>query len=126
MRKFEKYCEVLDACWDKPPKNVPIIVECLFEEYPSELISVSNIAFVTISKAGEGIFFLNWMCVKPEHQNSGYGRTLLEKVHEKFKGIIITKTNNAERFYKKHGYKEFHRKGKDIYLFFVTSIKFYP
>lgn len=66
----------------------------------------------------QGFFLLKEMCVSRRHQGLGVGSALLDALHSKLVELDIHSVNlitridsDAERFYRKHGYRKLERTG---------------
>lgn len=125
MKIFEIYKELLDLCFDKPPRNVPDIWMKLINEHPVDIVSIEKdkkiIGCVTVVKFSKGIFSIEWTAIHPNFQGQGYGKKLMEKVHKNHKGLFIVKTKNADKFYEKLGYKKIFDDGEIQILTFVND-----
>jgi N-acetylglutamate synthase-like GNAT family acetyltransferase len=125
MKIFEKYKELLNLCFDKPPRNVPDIWMKLIEEHPVDIISIEKdgevIGCVTVVKLSKGIFSIEWTAIHPDLQGQGYGKKLMEKAHKKHKGLFIVRTRNADKFYEEIGYKKIFDDGEIQILTFVND-----
>ena len=127
MEIFETYKELLNLCFDKPPRDVPDVWMKLIETYPVDIVSIKKdgriIGCVTVVKLSKAIFSIEWTVIHPDYENQGYGKKLMEKVHRKYKGLFIVKTRDASNFYKKLGYKEIYHKNKKTVLAYMNDIQ---
>ena len=67
------------------------------------------------------MFGISWVVSDPVVQHHGYATSLLCRIHREHKGVFITKTNSAEEFYLRNGYKEVFFDGVDSVLVFVND-----
>jgi N-acetylglutamate synthase-like GNAT family acetyltransferase len=127
MEIFETYKELLNLCFDKPPSDVPDVWMKLIEKYPVDIVTIKKdgkiIGCVTVVKLSNAIFSIEWTVIHPDFKNKGYGKKLMEKVHKKYKGLFIVKTNNASTFYKKLGYKEIYNENTKTVLAYMNDME---
>ena len=119
----ERYFELLNECFNKPPRTVVAYVKHnVFDEYDVDVVSHNNQAFCSVVEMSDGIYEVGWVVVDPKVQRSGLGRKLLEKVHSKYRGVFITKAMiEARGFYEKVGYKSVYDDDKHSIMIFVND-----
>lgn len=125
MKIFERYKEILNECFPKPPKNVPDICMKIINQYPVDIVSISKnniiIGCCMVVKIHEGFYGISWVVVDPSYQRQGIGKKMMNIVHEKYQGIFITKTRDAEVFYQKLGYITVFHDNNHAILAFVND-----
>ena len=123
MRDYIKYIDAIDACFNKPPMTVPEHISSnIMTKYPTKIVTYNNKAFCILVFISDGFYGISWVATKPENQKQGYGRKLLEQIHNEYKGVFVTKAIlNAERFYEKLGYKSVFKNDKHSIMFFVND-----
>lgn len=121
MKIINEYVKVLDLCFSNPPRTVSKRCKEIMEKYPIDVVSIDGKGFCMVVKISDGFYGISWVVVHPEYQNNKIGSRLLEKVHNKYNGVFITKTRDADGFYKKLGYTEIYRDNEHIILTFVND-----
>lgn len=121
LSKFLRYNKLLDEVFDKPPRNVGSVVERIMSQYPVELFELSDSSFILLVKIAPGFYGISWVVTKEKERNKGLASKLLKEIHDKYKGLYITKTNSARDFYAKNGYKEVYSDDRDTILVFVND-----
>jgi len=121
MREINDYIKALDGVFDKSPKKVPEHCMKIINTYPVDIVSIDNKSYMMVVKINEGFYGVSWVLTKKEYQGKGYGKKLLDKVHRKYKGVFITKTRDAEKFYEKFGYIKVFDDGKHSILVYVNN-----
>lgn len=121
LSKFLRYNQLLDEVFNKPPRNVGSVVERIMSQYPAELFELSDSSFILLVKIASGFYGISWVVTKEKNRNKGLASKLLKEIHNKYKGLYITKTNSARNFYLKNGYKEVYSDDMDTILVFVND-----
>ena len=121
MNNIVRYAELLEEWFNQPPHTVIDRCEKIMGEYPVDIVDYDKQGFMMVVKISEGFYGISWVIVEPSEQDQGIGSCLLEKVHEKYQGVFITKTRDASQFYKKNGYKEVYRDGDHQILVYVND-----
>ena len=121
LSKFIRYNKLLDDVFNKPPRNVGSVVERIMSQYPVELFEITDTSYILLVKIAPGFYGISWVVTKEKDRKQGYASKLLREIHEKYKGLYITKTNSAKDFYLKNGYKEVFSDDRDTILVFVND-----
>jgi GNAT superfamily N-acetyltransferase len=90
-------------------------------QYPVELFELSESSYILLVKIAPGFYGISWVVTKGKDRNQGFASKLLQDIHNKYKGVYITKTNSAKNFYLKNGYKEVYTDDRDTILVFVND-----
>lgn len=121
MRIICDYIKALDEVFSNPPKTVPEHCMKILGKYPVDFVTVDNKSFMMVIKISDGFYGISWVLTKKEYQGKGYGRLLMEKVHMNYKGVFITKTRTATKFYEKHGYTKVFDDGDHSILVYIND-----
>lgn len=106
---LDGYEKVLNEVWDKPPRDVPCIVEDIMSRYPTEVFAVKDIAYMMVVTINDGFYGLSWLCTKPSHQGKGMMTMLWLKAQKKYKGFFIAKANvDSYKWYQKQNFMKIH------------------
>lgn len=111
-------CDLIHACIEQDPQLTTTLRERIRRaESPETMIERANLFYVAVyesagSVVGVGGLELNevrLLCVSPEHQGQGIGRTLLEHLESMvppapFADIFVYSTFAAADFYRLHGF----------------------
>jgi GNAT superfamily N-acetyltransferase len=102
--------ELVDLCFPLPPKNVAEIVEKQLDTYEHTILDIYKynkiIAVAFVLRFKTGFYGVSTVCVHPKFRGKGYGKILMNKIHDQFPGIIMLYSRKYEGFYKKLGYKK--------------------
>jgi GNAT superfamily N-acetyltransferase len=90
-------------------------------QFPIELFESSESSYILLVKIAAGFYGISWVVTKGKDRNQGFASKLLQEIHNKYKGVYITKTNSAKNFYLKNGYKEVYSDDRDTILVFVND-----
>jgi GNAT superfamily N-acetyltransferase len=122
-----QYIELLNRAFPKPPRDTPDIMISLMQNYKShfQFIKKNNkiIAGVMIVELKGGIYGIEMMAVESKFQRKGYGKLLLNKVYEKFKGLFLLSTKRSVMFYKKLGFIIYKFEDERYYMFYANDIE---
>ena len=125
MHINERYFELLNECFNKPPRTtVAYVKNYILDLYDVDVVTYAEQAYCLVVEMSDGIYEVGWVVVDPRYQGNGFGRSLLEKVHNKYRGIFITKAMiGAKGFYEKVGYKSVYDDDKHSIMIFVNDKK---
>ena len=113
MNKFSQYMDLVERCFVERVPNIIPLTEDVFAKYPTRVYYhcegekvIGGVMVVELSDLVHGI---SNMVVEPERRREYIGSKLMDEVHDDVSGIILLKTRQAAKFYKKLGYKNFHK-----------------
>lgn len=99
MKKALDNCETVFTAWEK-----------------KQLIGLVNAI-----DDGELTAYVHYLCVNPVYQGQGIGKTLLDKIKEKYKDylyiIVIAENEGLIKYYSKNGFQQ----GNGSYVFEIIN-----
>jgi len=115
---MKKYHDLLKICFPDIDALGNILLKR--QRFPIYIFTMEKgknvVGGVSVVRLSERVFEIYFMAIHPDYQGKGYGKKLMEEVHKQLKGIFLTKTREAKKFYEKLGYKVFHKGKKHDYL----------
>lgn len=119
---WKDYYKLINQVYNKPPRDVPDIIEGLKFRYACRLIGIPDVSFLLLIKLCNGFYAISWLVTDPGHRNMGFASKLVEHVKTNFKGAIFAKTNSASGFYMKNGFSRISSINDADLLVYVNDI----
>lgn len=91
--------------------------ETVFTAWDNEQL----VGLVNAIDDGELTAYVHYLCVNPDYQGQGIGKTLLDKIKEKYKDylyiIVIAENEGLIKYYSKNGFQQ----GNGNYVFEIMN-----